>query len=330
MNILDSSRLEVGDILLVTSPEKVSSVIRFFTGSDVSHAMIYAGNHSVIDSTGDGVQARNIQRLIYDISLSIVVLRRKEALTVKQIDSIMNYARSRIGTVYSVHDAILSHKLLAPFRIPSRRQFCSRLVAMSYANAGINLVDDPRFCTPADLEKSQCLTRVECAYRRATELEVKRAKMSVDYTAKMMQATNEMLSAARTVDSEIQSINDMVQAAMSLNSLDAAIAQAIKGSDYFSVWMVYKKERAWEFELQGFILFTNAMPREDVAAYCKSVACMVDLGRYERELREHQRLCAQCKNNLTLKLFVTLYTNLVKSEEQRLRVVTDYLKHSGA
>ncbi len=55
--------IQPADIVLTTTPERLSQTIRKVIGSDISHAMICVGNSSVIDSTGDGVHARNLQRL---------------------------------------------------------------------------------------------------------------------------------------------------------------------------------------------------------------------------------------------------------------------------
>lgn len=54
--------LQPGDIILTARPGKGSKFIRGATGGMVSHAMICVQQGSFIDSTMDGVQARNIQR----------------------------------------------------------------------------------------------------------------------------------------------------------------------------------------------------------------------------------------------------------------------------
>jgi hypothetical protein len=58
---INGAVLQVGDIVLTTSTEKVSAYIRGFTRSDISHVMICVESYSVIDANAEGVQARNTQ-----------------------------------------------------------------------------------------------------------------------------------------------------------------------------------------------------------------------------------------------------------------------------
>ena len=61
MKKIDFSKLQPGDILLTTSHSMESWSVRFGTKSDISHAMLYVASSSVVDSTSDGVHARNLQ-----------------------------------------------------------------------------------------------------------------------------------------------------------------------------------------------------------------------------------------------------------------------------
>jgi hypothetical protein len=63
---LDDAVLKPGDIVLTTTTAAVSKAIRVATGSDISHAMVCVEDRSVIDATGEGVHARNTQRLIFE------------------------------------------------------------------------------------------------------------------------------------------------------------------------------------------------------------------------------------------------------------------------
>jgi cell wall-associated NlpC family hydrolase len=56
---LDDALLYPGDIVLTTTTAAISKAIRMATRSDISHAMVYVENCSVIDATGEGVHARN-------------------------------------------------------------------------------------------------------------------------------------------------------------------------------------------------------------------------------------------------------------------------------
>jgi hypothetical protein len=82
---IDYMQLQPGDILLTTSLAAESWSIRAGTKSDISHAMLYVSSTSVIDSTGDGVHARNLQKMFYDDKCAIHALRPKDPLTADQL-----------------------------------------------------------------------------------------------------------------------------------------------------------------------------------------------------------------------------------------------------
>ena len=63
---LDDAVLYPGDIVLTTTTAAISKMIRVATRSDISHAMVYVENCSVIDATGEGVHARNTQRIFFE------------------------------------------------------------------------------------------------------------------------------------------------------------------------------------------------------------------------------------------------------------------------
>jgi permuted papain-like amidase YaeF/Yiix C92 family enzyme len=108
MRCLDESLLLPGDIILSTQDHFVSKAIRKATKSDISHAMLYVARGSVIDSTGEGVHARNTQRLFYGADCAIHVRRLVANLSDKQLDTVIRYARNQIGTRYSMNEAMRS------------------------------------------------------------------------------------------------------------------------------------------------------------------------------------------------------------------------------
>lgn len=88
--------VEPGDILLTARPGKVSKAIRFTTGGIVSHAMICVEHGSIIDSTSSGVQARNLQRELFEDDEKAFHFRLKDKPDRKVIKQIVDYARSEI------------------------------------------------------------------------------------------------------------------------------------------------------------------------------------------------------------------------------------------
>src|SRR3546814_14814957 len=82
MNIINNSHgelkrlneevLQPGDIVLVTQRGGVSSTIRAFTLSDISHAMVYIEDRSVIDARPGGGRSANTQRRVFEDRKSVV------------------------------------------------------------------------------------------------------------------------------------------------------------------------------------------------------------------------------------------------------------------
>ena len=112
--------IQPGDVVLTTTPEPMSQTIRKVTGVDISHAMICVGKSSVIDSTGDGVHARNLGRIILEPGCAGHVLRPVKPLTTDQLRAVISFARAEVGTRYTMTGAAKS--VLAGFG-GGRRQF---------------------------------------------------------------------------------------------------------------------------------------------------------------------------------------------------------------
>src|SRR4051812_15021146 len=103
---LNEAALLPGDVILTTATCAVSKTVRVATRSDISHALIYAEDYSVIDATDEGVHSRNTQRLHFEEECSVYVLRLRARITANQLTSVLTFVRSHIGTEYSVREAV--------------------------------------------------------------------------------------------------------------------------------------------------------------------------------------------------------------------------------
>lgn len=168
--------------------------------------MICVGKSSVIDSTGDGVHARNLERLILEPGCAGHVLRPVVPLTTDQLHSVITFARAAVGTRYTKIGAAKS--VLAGF-LAGRRQFCSRLVAQAYRRAGANLVPDADFCHPGELLNSEALFEVPNVLRNLNAEEEVRWCEDIDHVQAMRDSTNAWLREARELSPEIESLNDI-------------------------------------------------------------------------------------------------------------------------
>lgn len=95
MKKINGAVLKAGDIVLPTSTELVSKVIRFSTRSDISHAMVCVEAYSVIDATLEVVHARNVQRFGFEDECAVYILRPVQPLDAKQLKGIYEYVRQK-------------------------------------------------------------------------------------------------------------------------------------------------------------------------------------------------------------------------------------------
>jgi hypothetical protein len=189
---------------------------------------------SVIDATGEGVHARNPQRLFFDNRCELLAFRLKAGLTDSQADQVCQFVRQTIGAEYSKMEAVRS--VLGGSDQWTRKQFCSRLVAQAYASAGILLVEDPNYCSPADLARSALLVAIPNVVETVTEGEAVRWAAHGDATATMREAINAVLEGARKKDPNIQTLNDVDSHLIKHPEHDAYLADVYIASGYLTVW----------------------------------------------------------------------------------------------
>lgn len=267
MKRIDFSKLRKGDILLTTSTHLQSTVIRTVTKSDISHAMLYVANGSVMDSTGEGVHARNLRRMIYDDECAIYAYRAKAVIDSPAMDQIVNYARSETGAPYATIDAILSPLKLG--RKGSADQFCSRLVARAYAKAGFPLTDNPDFTTPADLQGSNQLESISDIVLRVTA-EEKAELEAGDVVKGMREVTNDLLERLRAISPKIRVLNDIYPFLLACPSLDAEIAEAHIASGFLDYWEVEVAHHPYRYDPVEMVRLYHAIAQKgDLLEYCR-------------------------------------------------------------
>lgn len=326
MKKIDCSKLQPGDIVLTTSLQWESKLIRRMTDSDISHAMLCVASHSVMDSTGDGVHARNPQKLFYDDECAIHVLRLKSPLPDKTLKQVIDYVRAEHGAEYSLKEAIRA--VTGPKGAGSQRQFCSRLVARAFSEAGVKLVEDPNFCTPAQLKASPLLAAVEGAVAHITDEEVAAWRRNRDGAAEYIKVSNALLDRARKISSKIGKVEEAIEYVVSHPGHDAAMAGAFRSSGYLDFWRKEIVEYPWRYDLATMLTFTESGDVEaDVAEYCQ-----VTLRHEEEGTFDHWKGClvALKRSPLTRQLktwgqLEPLYENLVGAHLRRVQTARHWL-----
>lgn len=317
--------IQPGDIVLTTTPERLSQSIRKVTGSDISHAMICVGKSSVIDSTGDGVHARNLGRLILEPSCAGHVLRPANSLTTDQLRSVISFARAAVGTRYTMTGATKS--VLAGF-VAGRRQFCSRLVAQAYRNAGVNLVSDADFCHPGEFLNSVALVEVPHVLRNLSPEEEADWREDIDNVQAMRDSTNALLREARKLCPEIESLNDIDAYLVEHPERDAHLVEALQSSRYLELWRDELERNVWQYNVA-------LMEGHKVSAERKQRYCEVLLE--DEELCENRYIVNHAGyvtvNTLHPRQYfalkVDLYDILTQLHARRMKAATAWLERRG-
>jgi len=266
MKRIDFSKLRKGDILLTTSSHPQSKAVRAFTKSDISHAMLYVANGSVMDSTGEGVHARNLQRQIYNDDCAIYAYRATAPIDPEAMNQIVDYVRSEVGAPYATLDAIRSP--FKPKRKGSPAQFCSRLVARAYANAGFPLTENPDYTTPADLQCSTHLDSIPDVELQVTAQEKVELEAG-DSVKGMREVTNDLLERLRAIAPEIRVLNDIYPFLMQNPSFDAEIAEAHRASEYLNYWNVEVARHPYRYDAMEMLRFYHTTANKDeLLEYC--------------------------------------------------------------
>lgn len=314
-----------GDVVLTTTPEPVSQAIRKVIGADISHAMICVGKSSVIDSTGDGVHARNLDRLILEPGCAGHVLRPVKPLTTDQLHSIISFARAAVGTRYSITSAAKS--VLAGF-VAGRRQFCSRLVAQAYRDAGVDLVSDADFCHPGELLKSAALVEVPNVLRNLSPEEEADWREDIDNVQAMRDSTNALLREARKLSSEIESLNDIDAYLVEHPEGDAHLVRALRSSRYLELWRDEFERNSWQYHVALMEGHDGSAERKQ--RYCEALLADEKLCQ-NRFVLNHAGYVTM--NTLYPRQYfalkVELYDLLTQFHARRIKAATTWLERRG-
>lgn len=240
--VLNLNALKTGDILLsretATFEEKMNNLSRIKDvaqsklisqfSNGFSHARLYV-NKSIFEAVIPAVVAVNPQRLVIENKYDICVLRWP-GLTASQECKIEEFVRIKIGSEYSVSEAVKVPYFRNKQNIGSSRQFCSRFVAQAYKEAGIELVHNTDFCAPGDFLNNPLLVRVEGAVRLATDED-----MAIWQTPdRVAQNSKRLYEWLRTVQKfahkdgvDVQTTDDALNYVMKYPYIDEKVAEAL-------------------------------------------------------------------------------------------------------
>lgn len=318
MYYLDTSKTQKCDILLTTTTHFSSKIIRLGTGSDISHASLLVDPHVLIDSTGEGIQARNIERLEYEDVCSIHLMRLKEAITDEKKLQIENFARERIGQQYNTSQAFmagLKQRGIIKNGPAEKGMFCSRLVAEAFESVGIKLVSDSQYCTPDDLLRSPMLEEIRnISVVVSNEEFIPVKEFGRDFDQEMRDKTNKLLENVRKINSKIETLNDIDLFLINNPAQDGAILAAFEESGYLTHEDEIFKATPYLYDSIMYMAFFQDKAKD----HCLTVALVEDTSRFDVNLKGY----VEYEKKYGLKTFKAqreLYEKLVEHAQRRKR-----------
>lgn len=251
MYVINFEKLEIGDIILIRSNSRISQLVRQRTQSQYSHAILYVGVASIIDSDGYGVQSNNIQRLLIENEDDAVVLRLKEKAS--NIEQVEFFARQKIGTEYSTEEALATRINKDIEAKEPNRQFCTRFVAQAYKNADLIIVDNPDYCSPEDLLNSDQLMTIENVLREASKKEIEFAN-SENPLGGQREIHNSILKKAREISGkDIQTFEQVNEMIIETPDLDKDFTEFVRQSGYLDMMEGDMEKNPWHYNAEKMI-----------------------------------------------------------------------------
>lgn len=136
-----SHLLQEGDILLCTDPDsEISSLIRYSTGGNFSHAAICTLVPLFIEASDPGVCEFSLDRMGVKSKANVRVLRlrsdvpNREHIATTAAREALRYSTREYGTIAAIASVVPGWGYE-----PGARAFCSYLVAAAYESAGLNI-----------------------------------------------------------------------------------------------------------------------------------------------------------------------------------------------
>lgn len=298
--------LEPGDIILVGYNDDNARQIQERTKSLYSHAMLYW--YGSIIHAADIVITANPSRLLFEEDEPVRILRLKqEHRRPLQIKSLIEYARSFVGTFYDI-EALHAMRDGEEVKPNPNRQMCSKFVAQCYDYVCLDLVEDYELCSPEDINRSDLLCEVEDPLLEATQEDIDFTK-SFDVTKKQFKAIWYFLRILnrKFPEEDIVSLKQLEAFVEKNPSKADEVLDLLNQTEYFRLWELEKEHCQYLYNEEEFInkwrdsAVKQAIAvkndcqriieekRGDILAYKMKIETIGDIAYYRKmiELREN-------------------------------------------
>lgn len=343
---LNTGKLRPGDVILERGTGVHSDMIVKKTKGNFSHAMIYVGG-TIIEATVQGGVYSRVPNRVYVHDLDhLLVLRPKRNLTPQETKELCIYARNLSGSAYSIREAIIAGKNHKPEYTLTRSQFCSRLVAQTYAKIGVNISQNIDFCSPADIEKSSFFIKLDEMIHQGEQEEIifvnnggthaDHAKRAVKWVrkAKKILFKNEIhtITCPQTsAQIKISTINDIYNAVLQnkdKKEVDKEIASAMVELGYDLAPFDDQKHNPYRYSYLDFCEVYSSMRPHEALYYINN-----EFKRDARELMHRVDNFFQSYNLLDQHKYMNVFRvdfeinlNMIKKLKARLDILIKYTK----
>lgn len=242
----NSDQLKRGDILLLNIyDERLEEGM----GTKYTHAAMYMGDAFILESDSRGVVMNHLFSYGFREKDDAIVLRANNA-SAEQIENIIFFARTKMGTEFNWREAKKAQKLKdSEEKDISNKMFCSRYVAQSYAKAGIQIVPNCDYCEPLDFIKSSTLSSIPNVLEEAEPdlINLIWKKSEIRESGKEMNLLTKLLKELRLLynDPNIQSFEQLIEKGLKKPELDKQCIKIIEESQYFNYRENQKKDYPW-------------------------------------------------------------------------------------
>lgn len=312
--MFDRDVLQKGDILFSRSPYTGTSIAKVTKGR-FGHVMLYLGD-TIIHADTKGVWSKNPQRILMNEQSRLAAFRLKKPLSADHLHRVETFARLRIGSIYSIPQAINSLKK-RPDEIAERyelhTQFCSRLVGQCFAEVGVNLVSDFDFCTPNQIADSELLTELEGCVAEANEDAIQFNKTR-DFNSELQRETYRWLSQVRALAMKknlkpVSAQHEVGELVLTNPHLDAEVCRYVEATKYLKLSGIDMRVNPWRYNPILLMHVLRSTPSFKTALAEERKINESNLRRFEKE-----RLKANHNARSGLRYFALeqqLYTKLV-------------------
>ena len=208
----------------------------------------------------------------------------------------------------------------------TKKQFCSRLVAQAFESAGIALVPDSNYCSPADIKDSPNLIAVENPTVLVTAEEAAFWEDQLDIPQRMRDAINTVLCGARKRDPSIQTFDDIHEYLIKHPEHDREFWRLVETSGHLSIWAIEKEKDPWQYDLAHL----SDGPANAIEEYCWNVLKNEHAGpdRYYVNRGGYRLFTLQADLEF-FRVMLDLYERLAALHRLRVDVAMHWLEVNG-